>query len=191
MDMSIRTKSGAPGTGQSEPILPGIAGMSGWHLYAHAGITVRDMPYIVRHLHAPSQLLRLFREIPSTATLSPRRRPLSLSHGLVKWGLSDGHEATQIIPSSSSTPRLRGGGRGKRRLEGGRACVDPLPRPTGANPGQPHLIPDNTRQIPDTASCVVRDLPTLSGIVSRSDPEPVEWAAIPEFSESRHSTLTQ
>ena len=61
------------------------------------------------------------------------------------------------------------------------------PRPIGANLGQPHPIPDKTRHIPDTASCVVRDQPPLSGIVrpfqnSRKSPPghstpPVEHSA--------------
>jgi hypothetical protein len=46
--------------------------MSRWQIYARESITVRDMPYIVRHLHAPIPFLRLFRELSPTATLSRR-----------------------------------------------------------------------------------------------------------------------
>ena len=167
--MSIRMKSATAGSGESEPVLPTVSGTRKQQLYAPSGITVRDMPYIVRHLHAPRPLLRLFREILPTVTLSP----------------SNGHEATQSIHSSSSTPRLRGGGRGKWWSVGGRACVDPLPRPTGANPGQPHLIPANPGHVPDTASCVVRDLQTLSGHLRiPGDSEPVEWIQLPVASAS-------
>jgi hypothetical protein len=42
--------------------------------HAPRGITVRDMPYIVMHLHAPRPLFRLFRENPPTTTLTPCRR---------------------------------------------------------------------------------------------------------------------
>jgi hypothetical protein len=82
MDMSIRVKSGTAGTGENDPVLPSIARTSGPRLYAQARITVRDMPYIVRHLHAPRSLLRSFREIPPTATRSPHRSGLSVSNGL-------------------------------------------------------------------------------------------------------------
>jgi hypothetical protein len=39
------------------------------------------------------------------------------------------------------------------------------PTQTASYPGQSRTMSDNPRHIPDTASCIVRDLPTLSGIV--------------------------
>jgi hypothetical protein len=71
MDMSIRAKSGTAGTAENEPVLPSVARTSGPRLYAASGITVRDMPYIVRHLHAPLPFFRLFREIPPAAIVPP------------------------------------------------------------------------------------------------------------------------
>jgi hypothetical protein len=52
--------------------------------YALHGITVRDMPYIVMHMHVPIPFFRLFREIPPTATLSPHRRPPNSPNVLAK-----------------------------------------------------------------------------------------------------------
>jgi hypothetical protein len=78
------------------------------------------------------------------------------------------------LPASGEFTRLRRGpcppqeGLVRLRRKIAFSFSDPAaqrPRPTGANPGQPQPIPDNPRHIPDTASCVVRDLPTSSGIV--------------------------